>query len=82
MMMTNSIEGVRSSTTSEVQSSGATFLPVETDLAMQIKPNLIFTLLDDVGAGDLGYTSSDIRSPNMDKLAKEGIRLGRHYTYM
>ena len=38
--------------------------------------------MDDQGYGDVGYTSdsSDISTPLMDKLAREGLILSRHYT--
>jgi arylsulfatase A-like enzyme len=32
-------------------------------------------LADDLGNADLGYRGSDIRTPNIDKLAKEGVQL-------
>jgi len=44
------------------------------------KPNIIIILADDLGWGDVGYHGSDIKTPNLDKLAKEGIELNRYYT--
>ncbi len=38
-------------------------------------PNIIVILVDDLGNADLGYRGSDIRTPNIDKLAVEGVRL-------
>jgi len=44
------------------------------------KPNVIVIYTDDQGAIDLGcYGSDDIYSPNIDKLAKEGIRFTQAY---
>lgn len=46
-------------------------------MAMQAqdKPNVIILLADDLGWADLGFQGSqDIRSPHIDKLAKNGIR--------
>jgi len=38
-------------------------------------PNFVFILSDDVGYGDLGcYGATKVRTPNIDRLAKEGIR--------
>lgn len=44
-------------------------------------PNLIFILADDQGWADIGYHGSDIRTPHLDRLAAEGVRLNRHYVY-
>src|SRR5436305_6090934 len=39
------------------------------------KPNIIFILADDLGYGDLGcYGATKIRTPNIDRLAEEGMR--------
>ena len=43
--------------------------------AVENKPNIIFIMADDLGNADLGYRGSDIKSPNIDKLANEGVRL-------
>ncbi len=47
----------------------------------QKRPNIIFILADDLGYGDLGcYGQKDIQTPNIDKLAAEGMRFMRHYS--
>ena len=39
------------------------------------RPNVIFILADDVGWGDLGcYGARKIRTPNLDRMAREGSR--------
>lgn len=43
------------------------------------KPNIIFIMADDLGNADLGYRGSDITTPNIDKLAAEGVRLESFY---
>ena len=44
------------------------------------KPNVIIIYTDDQGAVDLGsYGATDIYSPNIDKLAKEGTRFTQAY---
>lgn len=45
-----------------------------------IKPNIIFIMADDLGYGDLGcYGQELIKTPNIDKLASEGIRFTQAY---
>lgn len=44
------------------------------------RPNIIFIMADDLGYGDLGcYGQQLIRTPNMDRLALEGIRFTQAY---
>ncbi len=38
------------------------------------KPNIIYIVLDDIGYSDLGCYGSEIKTPNIDKLAKAGLR--------
>jgi arylsulfatase A-like enzyme len=45
------------------------------------KPNIIFVMADDMGYGDLGcYGQTKINTPNLDKMANEGIRFTDHYS--
>ncbi len=47
----------------------------------QSLPNVIYIYADDMGYGELGcYGQQKIKTPNLDKLAKEGLRFTRHYT--
>src|SRR6185436_16782689 len=44
------------------------------------KPNIIFILADDLGYGDIGaFGQTRIRTPNLDRLASEGMRFTQHY---
>ena len=44
------------------------------------RPNVVFVLADDLGYGDLGcYGQKRIRTPNLDRLAKEGMRFTQFY---
>ena len=45
----------------------------------ETKPNIAIILADDLGNADLGYRGSDIKTPNIDKLANEGVRLESFY---
>lgn len=44
------------------------------------KPNIIYILADDLGYGDLGcYGQERIATPNIDRMAREGMRFTQHY---
>lgn len=44
------------------------------------KPNIVFILADDLGYGDIGcYGQKEIATPNIDRLAKEGMRFTSFY---
>ena len=45
------------------------------------KPNIIYILADDLGYGDLSsYGQEKFTTPNIDKLAKEGMLFTQHYS--
>lgn len=45
------------------------------------KANIIFILVDDLGYGDLGFLGQEyIETPNIDRLAKEGMFFTNHYS--
>jgi len=61
-------------------------LNAATESKTATRPNIIFILCDDLGAGDLGVLWQNARkgkqkfsTPNMDQFAKEGMILSRHY---
>ena len=46
-----------------------------------VKPNIIYIMCDDMGYGDLGcYGQSYISTPNIDNMAKEGMRFTQAYS--
>lgn len=46
-----------------------------------IRPNIIYILADDLGYGDLSiFGQKKIATPNIDRLAKEGLTFSRHYS--
>mgnify|MGYP006283256597 CR=1 FL=1 len=45
------------------------------------KPNIIYILADDLGYGDLScYGQEQFKTPNIDRLAEEGIKFLQHYS--
>ena len=48
-------------------------------LAAQQKPNVLVVLLDDVGFMDFGSYGGDTLTPNIDKLALQGVKFSRFY---
>ena len=43
------------------------------------RPNIVFIIADDMGWADVGYHNRQIKTPHIDRLAREGIRLEHHY---
>lgn len=43
------------------------------------RPNILFILADDLGSYDVGWRGSNIKTPNLDKLALGGARLDQFY---
>ncbi|MEC8177322.1 MAG: sulfatase-like hydrolase/transferase, partial [Pseudomonadota bacterium] len=43
------------------------------------KPNIVIIMADDLGWNDVGYHGSEIKTPNLDRLAKDGRELTRFY---
>lgn len=43
------------------------------------KPNIVVIIADDLGWRDVGYHGSEIQTPNIDRIAQEGIELDRFY---
>jgi len=44
-----------------------------------LSPRGRYILADDLGSGGVGWHGSDIKTPNLDALAKAGARLERFY---
>ena len=42
-------------------------------------PHILLIVLDDLGWSDVGFHGSTINTPNMDKLASEGVILDNYY---
>lgn len=47
--------------------------------AQNPKPNIIFVLVDDMGYSDLSCYGGEIKTPNIDRLAEQGIKMRNFY---
>lgn len=55
--------------------------PPKGSVSKHAPPNIVFILADDLGYGELGcYGQQKIKTPNIDLLAEQGIRLTQHYS--
>lgn len=59
----------------------AGYIHVCTCAAANTPPNIVFILADDLGYADIGYHggAGQIRTPHLDKLAMDGVRLENYY---
>ena len=44
-----------------------------------VKPNILVILVDDMGFSDIGCYGSEIPTPNLDRLASNGLRFTQFY---
>ena len=56
----------------------SSFLILVSSLAAE-RPNIVVILVDDMGFADLGCYGSEIPTPNLDALAKNGLRFTQFY---
>ena len=57
----------------------ATALAVCVAASAGAAPNIVFVIADDMGWGDVGYHGSEIRTPELDRLAAGGVMFERFY---
>ena len=43
------------------------------------RPNIVLIMADDLGFSDVGCYGGEIRTPNLDRLAAEGLRFTQFY---
>ncbi|KAM4709684.1 arylsulfatase B [Discoglossus pictus] len=48
--------------------------------ASNAPPHIVFVLADDLGWNDVGFHNSEIKTPVLDSLAAQGVKLGAYYT--
>ncbi|MCL4146156.1 UNVERIFIED_CONTAM: hypothetical protein GTU68_011333 [Idotea baltica] len=58
---------------------GLTFPAVLSKADTPEKPNILLILADDLGFSDLGCYGSEIQTPNLDSIAKSGLRFTQFY---
>lgn len=52
-----------------------------TSFSQESKPNIVYIMADDLGWAELGsYGQKKIKTPNLDRIAAEGMRFTQHYT--
>lgn len=57
----------------------AHLLPVVCFANEEAPPNVVVILTDDQGWADIGYNNPAVYSPNLDRLAKTGLKFKSHY---
>ena len=57
----------------------AVFLLVASVNCAGSPPHILFVVADDLGWSDVGFHGSKIQTPNIDKLASEGVELDNYY---
>ncbi len=53
---------------------------VASEQPVEARPNILLIVADDLGYADLGVFGSTIRTPNIDALAREGLRFSQFHT--
>src|SRR5579862_3380787 len=57
---------------------GAT--PSRPEKAERQRPNIVFVVIDDAGFSDFGAYGGEIQTPNIDDIAKSGVRFTNFHT--
>ena len=64
---------------SQDEGAGTAAPAVQVRTSKATPPHLVMMVLDDLGWTDVGFHGSDFPTPNIDKLAKEGVILDKYY---
>lgn len=51
----------------------------ETATNEPVRPNILLVVADDLGWADVGYHGSELLTPNLDRLVRNGVELDQHY---
>ncbi|MFR9621048.1 MAG: sulfatase-like hydrolase/transferase [Rikenellaceae bacterium] len=57
----------------------AAAVAVAPSVVMASQPDIIYILADDLGYADVGFNGSDIQTPNIDRIARQGVQLQNYY---
>ncbi len=69
--------GATAGLSGSVQSSDEQSTAAESGTSL--RPNIVFLLADDLGSHDVSWRGSEIKTPNLDRLATSGARLEQFY---
>lgn len=58
-----------------------TFAATITPVLADDRPNIVIILADDMGFSDMGSYGGEIKTPNLDALAQDGVRFTQFYTH-
>jgi arylsulfatase A-like enzyme len=61
--------------------ASASTVAADTPTQAARRPNIVIILADDMGFADMGAFGSEIRTPNFDGLANQGVRFSNFYTH-
>ena len=53
--------------------------PSTVNAKKSLRPNIVLIMADDLGFADLGCYGSEIETPNLDRLASNGLRFTQFY---
>ncbi|MEN9635390.1 MAG: Arylsulfatase [Verrucomicrobiota bacterium] len=46
-----------------------------------VRPNIVFIMADDLGGAEVAFHRGNVPTPNLDRLAAEGVELTQRYVY-
>jgi arylsulfatase A-like enzyme len=64
----------------DIRESTPDWRPFEAPRAAQDAPNVVYVVLDDVGFGAIGCYGGPIETPNIDRIAADGVRYTQWHT--
>src|SRR5690606_16514222 len=65
--------------TGAAAATAAAAYPGRSDAASAERPNIVVIMADDMGFSDIGCYGGEIATPNMDRLAANGLRFTQFY---